>query len=177
MKNEVKTRGYIALSIRLVAGIAKNEQKFFAYAKEGEDKGRMTRKEAKNELKPIKDIEARIKTTELEIERLMAVATKMTPSYNADKPTNSYHNRIEEAIVKIEEYRGKLSRQVLRSLDYKNKCLAKIERIRPESLQKFLLLYYFQGKTIEQIAEIIDKTPRWTYELFCTALDEYAKEN
>lgn len=131
-------------------------------------------KEAKNELKPIKDIEARIKTTELEIERLMAVATKMTPSYNADKPTNSYHNRIEEAIIKIEEYRGKLSRQVLRSLDYKKRCMSKIERIEPESLQKFLVLYYFQGKTIEQISEIVDKTPRWTYELFKTALDKYA---
>lgn len=135
----------------------------------------MTRKEAKNELRPIKDMESDIKTFELEIERLMTVATKMTPNYNPIG-SNSHKNKIEEAVIKIDDYKTRLTNLTLKSLDYKNRCLNKIQRIEPASLQKFLILYYYQGKTIEQIAELIDKTPRWTYELFCTALDEYAKK-
>jgi hypothetical protein len=135
----------------------------------------MTRKEAKNELRPIKDMEHDIRAVELEIERLMTVATKMTPNYDSDSLSGAYHNKIEEAVVKIEEYRTRLSALLLKSLDYKNNCLNKIRAIEPASLQKFLIYYYFQGMTIEKIAENIDKTPRWTYELFCTALDEYAK--
>lgn len=134
----------------------------------------MTRKEAKNELRPIKDMESDIRTIELEIERLMTVATKMTPNYNP-VGGSSQKNKIEEAVIKIEEYKTRLTKMTLKSLDYKNECLNKIMRINPTSLQKFLILYYFQGMTIEEMAEVIDKTPRWTYELFCTALDEYSK--
>jgi len=135
----------------------------------------MTRKEAKNELREIKYMDSRIKSIELEIERLEAVATKMTPSYNTNKPSNTPHNKIEEAVIKKEEYRNRLSKWLLRQLDYKNRCLNKIQKIEPGSLQQFLLLYYFNGKTMEQIAEIVGKTPRWTYELFCSALDKYAE--
>jgi len=120
-------------------------------------------------------MEADIKTYELEIERLMAVATNMTPNYNGDRVSGTPLNKIEEAVIKIDAYKRRLLGVTIRSLDYKNKCLNKIQKIEPASLQKFLILYYFQGKTIEEISEIIDKTPRWTYELFCTALDEYAK--
>ena len=134
----------------------------------------MTRKQAKNELRPIREMNADVRSVELEIERLMTVATKMTPNYDAIGG-GSYHNKIEEAVSKIEEYRGRLSCLLLESLEYKNRCLNKIEKIEPKSLRKFLILYYYQNKTLEQIAEIIDRTPRWTYELFCSALDEYAK--
>lgn len=133
------------------------------------------RKRAKNELRPIKDMDSDIKSIELEIERLMTIATKMTPSYDANKISVSRRNKIEEAIIKMEDYREKLTDLVLRDLEYKNRCLNKIEQIEPPSLQKFLIYYYYQGKTLEQISELIDKTPRWTYELFCSALDEYAK--
>jgi hypothetical protein len=134
----------------------------------------MTREEAKKELRPIKEMEADIRSVELEIERLMTVATKMTPNYEGSVQ-GSGGNRTEDAIIKIEEYRGRLSNLINDSLDYKAKCLSKVEKIYPASLRKFLILYYFQDKTMEQIAEIIDKTPRWTYELFSTALEEYSK--
>ena len=135
----------------------------------------MTRREAKNELRPIKEINADIRTMELEIERLMTVATKMTPNYDPNLGSSSYHNKIEEALIKIDKYRGRLSHLMLESLDYRNKCLNKIEKIEPKSLQKFLVLYYYQDKTLEQVSEIVDRSPRWTYERFCSALDAYAK--
>lgn len=134
----------------------------------------MTRDEAKNELRPIKEMESDIKSVELEIERLMTVATKMTPSYGAPG-TAAHRNRMEEALIKMEEYKSRLSSLMVASLDYKEQCLIKIKQIQPESLRKFLILYYYQDRTMEQISEIINKTPRWTYELFCSALDEYAK--
>ena len=135
----------------------------------------MTRKEAKRELKPIKDMEKDIRSVELEIERLMALATKMTTSYDGINVQGSPKNKIEEAMIKVEEYRARLSSMLLRHIDYKNKCLNKVSKIQPKSLQKLLIYYYFQDKTIEQTAEILDKSVRWTHTMYDTALDEYSK--
>ena len=109
----------------------------------------MTRKEAKRELRPIKDMDSDIRSIEMEIERLMAVATKMTANYDPMNVSSTPNNKMEEAILKIEEYRSRLSKMLLKSLDYRNACLNKIEKIEPASLQKILVLYYFQDKTID----------------------------
>lgn len=135
----------------------------------------MTRKEAKNELRPIKDMEAEIKSVMLEIERLDAVRTKMTPTYDANKVSGTMSNKIEDATIKILEYRERLAKITTDKINYMERCINKIDQIEPASLRMFLRFYYFDGLTIERISEIIDRTPRWTYELFCSALDEYAK--
>ena len=135
----------------------------------------MTREQAKRELKPIKEMESRIRSIEEEIERYMALATKMTPNYDGNKIQGTPKNKIEEATIKIEEYRGKLSRALLKSLDYKNKCLNKVEKMETGTLRTILILYYFQNKTLEQTAEEMDRSYRWTYDMFTSALDEYAK--
>lgn len=135
----------------------------------------MTKPEAKRELRPIKDMERDIRSVELEIERLMTLATKMTTNYDGINVQGTPKNKIEEAMIRIEEYRAKLTGLLLRHLDYKNKCLNKIEKIQPASLRKILIYYYFQDKTIEQTAEIIDKSVRWTHTMLDTALDEYCK--
>jgi hypothetical protein len=135
----------------------------------------MTRDEAKRELKPIKEMESRVRSIEQEIERLMAVATKMTPTYDGDRVSGTPKNRIEEAAIKIEEYRGKLAKALIKSLDHKNKCLNKVEKIERGTFRTILILYYFQNKTLEQVAEEIERSYQWTYEMFTMALDEYAK--
>ena len=135
----------------------------------------MTRKEAKRELKPIKDMEKDIHSVELEIERLMAVATKMTTNYDGINIQSSPRNKIEETMVKIEEYRSRLSNMLLKHLDYKNKCMNKVCQIQPPSLRKILIYYYFQDNTLEQTAELIGKSARWTHDMYDTALDEYSK--
>jgi len=135
----------------------------------------MTRKEAKRELKPIKDMEKDIRSVELEIERLMAVATKMTTNYDGINIQASPKNKIEETMVKVEEYRSRLSNMLLRHLEYKNKCMMKVSQIQPPSLRKILIYYYFQDKTLEQTAELIDKSPRWTHDMYDTALDKYSE--
>ena len=135
----------------------------------------MTRKEAKKELRPIKEMERDIRSVEEEIERLMAIATKMTTNYDGINVQGTPTNKMEEAVVKIEQYRSKLSTMMLKHLDYKNQCLDKVEKIQPKSLQKILIYYYFQDKTLEQTAELIDRSVRWTHTMFDTALDEYCK--
>ena len=135
----------------------------------------MTREEAKNELKPIKEISKDIESVELEIERLMAVAMKMTPNYDPNLGSPSYHNKIEEALIKVEEYRSRLQHLLVKSLDYKNRCLNKVSQVEPTTLRTILILYYFQDLTLEKTAEKLDRSYQWTYELYCSALDEYAK--
>jgi len=135
----------------------------------------MTVKEAKKELRPIKEMEKDIRSVEEEIERLMAVATKMTTSYDGINVQGTPSNKMEEAVIKMEKYRAKLSSLMLRHLDYKNQCLNKVEQIQPKSLQKILIYYYFQDCTLEQTAEKIDRSYQWTYEMYKTALEEYSK--
>ena len=135
----------------------------------------MTREEAKQELRPLKDYAKDIRAVELEIERLMAVATKMTPNYDITPVSGTPKNKIEEAIEKVEEYRGRLSKLILRSLDRKSKCLQKVEQIEPQSLQKILFYYYFQDYTLEKTAEKIERSYQWTYEMYLTALDKYSE--
>lgn len=136
----------------------------------------MTREEAKRELKPIKEMESRIRSIEEEIERLMAAATRMTPNYEGDRVSGTPKNKIEEATIRIEEYRSKLSKMLLKSLDYKNRCLNKVEKIETGTLRTILIYYYFQNKTLEETAEEMDRSYRWTYEMYTSALDEYAKK-
>ena len=135
----------------------------------------MTIREAKKELRPIKDMEKDIRSVEEEIERLMAVATKMTTNYDGINVQGTPMNKLEEAVVKVEQYRSKLSKMMLKHLDYKNQCLNKVEKIQPKSLQKILIYYYFQDCTLEQTAEKIDRSYQWTYTMYLTALKEYAK--
>lgn len=135
----------------------------------------MTRNEAKVELRPLKDMARDIRAVEEEIERLTTVATKMTPSYDITPRGGSPRNKLEEAIVKIDEYRERLSKTVLENIDYKNRCLDKVSKIEPRSLQTVLLLYYFQDMTLEKTAEIMGRSVRWTHEIYMTALDKYSE--
>lgn len=134
----------------------------------------MTREEAKRELHVLKEMSKDIQAVLDEIERITAVATKMTIAFDTI-PTGVPKNKIEEAVVKLEDYRGRLTNQITASVAYQTKCRVKLWQIEPKSLQKVLDYYYFQDKTLEQTAELLDKSYRWTYEMFVTALDKYAE--
>ena len=135
----------------------------------------MTRKDAKKELRPLKDMAKDIQSIEDEIERIMAVATKMTTTYDPINVSSTPRNKIEEAVAQLDEYRSRLSNLLLEDLAYKNRCFDIVTQIEPKSLQKILLYYYFQDKTMEQTAELIGKSYQWTYELYKTALEKYAE--
>lgn len=135
----------------------------------------MTLKEAKKELRPLKDMAKDIQSVEDEIDRLWAVATKMSTGFDPVVVTGTPNNRMEEAIIKLEDYKGRLSKLLIDSLDYKNKCLDKVEKIQPRSLQKILIYYYFQNFTLEKTAELLDRSVRWTYEMYKTALEKYSE--
>lgn len=135
----------------------------------------MTRKEAKRELRNIKEMEKDIKSVELEIERLMTVATKMTTSFSPINISGSPENKLEKALIQVEEYRRRLSNLLLESVQTKIRCLDRVNMIEPKSLRKVLLLYYFQDNTLEKTAELIDKSYQWTHELMNDALDKYCE--
>lgn len=134
----------------------------------------MTREEAKKELHVLKEMSKDIRSIEDEIERLLTVATKMTTSYEII-PSGTPKNKIEEALVKLEDYRGRLTDQVLACIEYRTRCLTKLEQIEPASLRKVLRYYYFQDFTLEKTAELLDRSYQWTYEMFVTALDKYSE--
>lgn len=135
----------------------------------------MTPQEAKRELRPLKDISRDIKAVMDEIERLETVATKMTQNYDITPISGTPKNKMEEAIVKLEDYRSRLSNLVIETIDYRDKCRGKINKIEPRSLQTLLNLYYIQDNTLEKTAELMGKSVRWTYDMFTTALEKYSE--
>ena len=135
----------------------------------------MTQEEAKKELRYIKDIEKDIRSVELEIERLMTLATKMTPSYDIVNSSGGHKDKIAEALIRIDEYKTRLTKLVKEDIEYKNRCLGKVRQVEPRSLGTVLFYYYFMNYTMEKTAEKIGKSYQWTYTMFQSALDEYAK--
>ena len=110
----------------------------------------MTPKEAKRELYQLKDMSKDIQSVENEIERLMTVATKMTTTYDPINVTGTPKNKMEEAIVKLEDYRGRLSNLILKDLDFKNRCfdiVTKIEGILSAALSQ----HHLSGFGIAQL--------------------------
>ena len=135
----------------------------------------MTVDEAKKELRQIKDMEKDIRSVELEIERLMTVATKMTPGYDVVGSSGWHKDKIAEALIKIEEYRGRLANLVIESIDLKSRCLDKVNRISPKTLRTVLIYYYFMDHTLEKTAELMEKSYQWTYTIYTTALEKYCE--
>ena len=135
----------------------------------------MTREEAKKELRPIKGMKHDIKPVKLEIEKLMARATKMTASYDAILTSGYHGNKIEDAMVKLERYWDRLAKLITIDVDYMDMCLDKVERIRSRTLREILVYYFFMDYTLEKTADLIGKSYQWTYELYKSALDEYCK--
>lgn len=135
----------------------------------------MTVEEAKNELRTIKYLEKDMRSVELEIERLMTIATKMTPSYDVVNTSGGHKDKIAEALIKVEDYRGRLSKLLKDSIEYKEKCLNKVRKIEPRSLSTVLFYYYFMDFTMEKTAEKIGKSYQWTYTMYTEALEKYCE--
>jgi len=135
----------------------------------------MTRDEAKAELRPIKRMKHDVKPVKLEIERLMTKATKMTASYDAVISTSFHGNKIEEAMEKLEKCWDRVAKAITLDVAYMDFCLDKVEQIKSRTLREILVYYFFMDYTLEQTAERIGKSYQWTYELYKSALDEYAK--
>ncbi len=134
----------------------------------------MTQQEAKNELGQIKEVRQDIKYVDLEIERLMTIATKMTTSYEP-RTSSAYTNKLEEAVIQIEDYRSRLSNLMIDDLVFRNKCMEKVQQISTKTLRLVLIYYYFMDNTMEKTAELMHKSYQWTYSMFQSALDEYCK--
>ena len=135
----------------------------------------MTVKDAKKELRPIKDMEKAVIALDMEIERLETAATKMTANYAAVSNIGSPENKLEKAAVELADYRGRLSSLLIEHIKYKNRCLEKVRRIEPANLQKVLIYYYFNDFTLEKTAELLDRSYQGTYKMFTSALKKYCE--
>lgn len=135
----------------------------------------MTIQEAKKELHIIKEIQKDIESVEEELEKYRSMATRMTTDFDKISVQTSARNRLEEAVIKIEDYTNRLSVLLVEMLDYKQRCLSIVEKIEPPSLRRVLLVYYFANNTLERTAEIVGHSYQWTYDIFSSALEEYCK--
>lgn len=130
---------------------------------------------AKKELSEIKALSRDLRSVEEELESLYSIATKMTVDYDRINVMTNAKNRLEEVMAKIDDYKSRLEMLIVEMLEKKQRCLGKLEKIEPRSLQTVLLNYYFRNMTLEQTAEAMGKSYRWTYDIYTTALEKYAE--
>lgn len=135
----------------------------------------MTVKEAKNELMVLKTYAKDLESVEEELEKYRTIATKMTQSFEPINVQTTAKNRLEEAVIKIEDYTSRLSKLVLELMDYKARCLEIVEQIKLPTLRSVLINYFFLNNTLERTAEKMGHSYQWTYDLYVSALEEYCK--
>lgn len=121
---------------------------------------------AKQYLKQLKWLKNLIDTKNEQIESLREIATKITPNYSSEPvQTSSISNKVGNSVVKIVDLENELTVDVQKYTSLMQEIIHKIELI-PDNELKLLLTYkYVNFNTWEQIAEKMDCSLRWVYEL------------
>ena len=87
-----------------------------------------------------------------EKERLLALATKVTPSYSGETKGSGSGSRVESAAEKIDACKAEIDQALLAQMDIRREITAKIRDIPGQALREVLRRYYILGMTWEEVA-------------------------
>lgn len=120
--------------------------------------------EALKLLKEIKSINFMIENIQAQIDETYSMLTSTTVKpKEVDVQTSKQSDPMADKLIKIMEFQTKLQDYQMELIEKKAIALKVIKQMDIE-MQQLLLLRYFQGYSIEQIAEQIAYTARWTWE-------------
>lgn len=130
---------------------------------------------AKKYLGQIRELDKMIDTYQAELDVLWAKLTSTTVKPKDVNIMVSKEDTTPESIEKVISLREKINGMIDKYVDMKNEALESIERIDGINVRVVLISYYFQRKTLEQIAVEMDYTYQWTCELRNRGLVEFEK--
>ena len=111
-----------------------------------------------------------------EKERLLALATRVTPSYSGEARGSGEGSRIESSAEKLDACRRKLDAAVCRALDIRQAIDALIQAVPEWKLRELLTRRYILGQKWEQVAWEMDLEFRQTFHLHNRALTQLTIE-
>lgn len=111
-----------------------------------------------------------------EKERLLALATRVTPSYSGEAKGSGSGSRIESSAEKLDACRRKLDAAVCRALDIRQEIDALIQAVPEWKLRELLTRRYILGQKWEQVAWEMDLEFRQVFRVHNYALSRIVIE-
>lgn len=131
---------------------------------------------AKTYLNQIRNAEIKIEDSTEELERLKALATKVTSVIDGDVVSGSKNpDKMTDVVAKIIKLQEKINRDVDKYVDIKSEATELLSQVDNPTHYKILHSRYVLYKTWEQIACEIGFTYQWVCKLHGVALMEFEK--
>ena len=131
---------------------------------------------AKSYLQQIKRCDIKIDSGVEELERLKALATRVTSAMSGEVVSRSRNtDTLGDTVAKIIKLQEDIDREVDRYVDLKREALRLLGQLENPLYYQILHSRYFLYKTWEQIACDMDFTYQWVCELHGRALQEFGK--
>ena len=112
-----------------------------------------------------------------EKERLLALATKVTPSYSGEAKGSGSGSRVESAAEKIIQCEEEINRAIDCAVDLRSEIKGAIATVPDWKLREILTRRYILGQKWEQIAWEMHLEFRWVRRLHGRAIDALTLES
>lgn len=112
-----------------------------------------------------------------EKERLLALATKVTPSYSGETKGSGSGSRVESAAEKIIQCEEEINRAIGCAVDIRSEIKGAIATVPDWKLREILTRRYILGQKWEQIAWEMHLEFRWVRRLHGRAIDALTLES
>lgn len=130
---------------------------------------------AKEYLLKIRDLKEIVDTYDEEYQTLMARLTSVTYRQKEMNIMQSKEDRFAENVDKMSQMKIMLTEKLREFAELRIEAEGYVRQIEDFRLQTVLIKYFFQHKTLEQIAVDMDLSYRWVCELKDTAVVEFSK--
>lgn len=130
---------------------------------------------AKEYLEQIRDLDKLITTYQDEIDVIMAKLTSTTVKAKEVNVKSSKEDKTAETIEKLILLKEKVNNYIDQYADMKEFATKVVNCIEPLQTRIVIIKYYFQAKTLEQVAVDIDRTYQWVCELRDRGIKEFEK--
>lgn len=131
--------------------------------------------DGKKFLRKIRDIDTVINAYEDELDCLMARLTSTTSKPKDVNVMSTKEDHTPEDIEKMIELKNQIRDTINQYAEMKMKAKLILDKLSDYRHQTVLIKYYFQHKTLEQIAVEMDKSYQWICELRERGLEEFDK--
>lgn len=129
---------------------------------------------AKEYLRQLKTLDCLIKAKELEKERLMALAGKVSVSLS-EKVQGGSGGSMEDTIIKATELGEQINADIDKLVSLRNEARGLIDKLDNNNFKTILSMYYISNVTFRQIAKHMNYSIGGVFKMYGYALKDFGK--